>query len=259
MNHETNGCSHKNHSHNTITSDYGSFTIFGSDQGQAFHDFHRVGFTINRLANKSLINFILGILCLVYIVVNIVTLCMNTFTGELRQRHCHVFHLLEFWATFLFSIVSLSSFIFSRKRLNTIHSNATLLKLLLFSNIVFSGLPALFVTIDLDYFDWYAHECEYTVSILQALLDIIVFNLIVKDSYPIAPYVFLFMAGIQMFTYNFCENGEQISHYCEFLFEICTATIMFCFCVDNKVFLDQSLCHIFHNGGHCREYCDFVL
>jgi len=243
-----------------LSSQYGACEPDDATRISRTNDFHRIGFTINRLANKSCMNFALGIMCLFYVAINIITLCMNTFTGARRDRHCYTFHLLEFWATFFFSIVSLSSFIFSRKRLNTIHTNATLLKILLFANVVFSAVPALFVTVDLHYFDIYAHEVEYTVSILQAILDIIVFKLITKDSGGyLAPFIFLFMAVLQLVTYNFFENGEQLSHYFEFTFEICTATIMFCFCVDNKVFLDGTLCHLFHNGGHCKEYCDLVL
>jgi len=222
-------------------------------------DFYRVGFTIQRLASKSFVNFFLAVLCLVYVVVNVACFIMNCLPRSFRHTHCVVFHLLEFWATFFFSVVSLSSFIFARKPLKSIHDNPTFLKILLFANIVFSGVPAILVTIDLKTFEVFSHEIEYVVSILQALMDIIVFNLISKQNFVFMQVIFLGMAFLQFATYNLCANGEQISHFFEFIFEICTATIMFCFCVDNKFALDQVLCRIFHGSAHCVEHCDLLL
>jgi len=223
-------------------------------------EFYRVGFTIERLSRKSAINFFLAILCLLHVIVNVVCFVINCYPKDFRHRHGYTFHLLEFWATFAFSIVSLSSFIFSRKPLNAIHNNPTSLKLLLFANIVFSGVPAFLITIDIHTFEVMSHEMEYVVGLLQAIMDIIVFNLIVqKDHFQIGPFFFFGMALIQIITYNFCDNGEQISHFFEFIFEICTATVMFCFCVDNKFFLDGLLCSILHEGTHCMEHCDLIL
>ena len=85
-----------------------------------------------------------------YVGVNIVCLIMNSFPHSFRHNHALSFHLMEFWATFAFSIVSLSSFVVARRPL---YQDPVVLKLLLFMNVVFSIVPAILVTEDLHTFE----------------------------------------------------------------------------------------------------------
>jgi hypothetical protein len=241
----------------------------GHGHGHGRHEHHRLNielsetdnvavsmFTINRLATKSLVNFWLAILCLVYVAVNVVCLLMNSLSHQFRHDNELVFHLMEFWATFFFSIVSLSSFVFSRRPL---YQDPTILKILLFTNIVFSAVPAMLVSVDLHTFDLVAHEMEYVVGVLQAIMDMVILSIIYKKQSFVASLFFIAMALAQIIDYNFDPNGEQHSHFLEFIFEIGTATILFLFCVDNKLRADDLLCELLHHGSHAVQYCNVVV
>lgn len=213
-------------------------------------------FTIQRLAMKSCINFFLAILCLVYVAVNVVCLIMNSFPHSFRHNHAVSFHLMEFWATFAFSIVSLSSFVVSRRPM---YQDPVVLKLLLFMNIVFSAVPAILVTESLETFEIMSHEMEYFVGCLQAIMDIVILHIIAGPGSRSLSVIFLLMALAQVIVYNFSPNGEQISHFLEFSFEIGTATILFLFCVDNKLISDGLLCELLHQGRHNVQYCELMV
>jgi len=215
-------------------------------------------FTTQRLALKSCSNFFLAILCLVYVGVNIVCLIMNSFPHSFRHNHALSFHLMEFWATFAFSIVSLSSFVVARRPL---YQDPVVLKLLLFMNVVFSIVPAILVTEDLHTFEVLSHEMEYFVGCLQAIMDMVILHIISRSAQRsfVASAVFLLMALAQVVVYNFSPNGEQLSHFLEFIFEIGTATVLFLFCVDNKLIADGMLCELLHHGRHKVHDCELIV
>jgi len=232
--------------------------------GRTTTDFEtlRLQYTLRRLSTKSIMNFVLSLSCLMYVAVNVVCFIMNCCSKEFRHRHSLVFHLLEFWATFFFSIISLLVFTFTPKAISSFYRRPFYLKLILFMNVVFTLVPAVLLTVDKPTFEVMSHELEYVVGMLQALMDIAMLYAIAKSVSirTLGPVFFLFLAIVQIIIYNFCANGEQIAHFIEFIFEILTASITFSFCVDNKFYADNKICESFHyDCGHPLEECDLVL
>ena len=106
-------------------------------------------YRLESLETKSSVNFSLSMVCLLYAAINIVCFMMNWMGAQYTERHKHAFHLLEFWGTFVFSLVSVLSLVHSPRPLGRITQNPLRLKLVVFFNVTISFIPALLVSIDL--------------------------------------------------------------------------------------------------------------
>lgn len=211
---------------------------------------------LERLQDLSAKNFNLSILCLVYIAVNFVCLGIN-FCGQLygyldEGNHDLVFHLIEFWATFVFSVVQVYSLIHSPRSLGAVYSNTFVLKVVIFFNVVATFASALLVAVSLEWFEVPSHEIEYMNEITMGFLDVVLLAVVAQqygrnvDTRFATSIVGLVVAAIQLFVYNYWDGphgkvGEPAAHYFEFIFEILSAGISFCFCMDNKFLCDRSI------------------
>eukprot|EP00931_Biecheleriopsis_adriatica_P056927 TRINITY_DN33767_c0_g1_i1.p1 TRINITY_DN33767_c0_g1~~TRINITY_DN33767_c0_g1_i1.p1 ORF type:complete len:269 (+),score=36.09 TRINITY_DN33767_c0_g1_i1:100-906(+) len=211
---------------------------------------------LDRLQDLAKKNFNLSILCLVYIAVNFVCLGIN-FCGQYYGyldigSHDLVFHLIEFWATFAFSVIQVYSLVYSPRSLGSVYSNTFLLKLVIFFNVVATFSSALLVAVSLEWFEVPSHEIEYMNEITMGFLDVVLLAVVAKqyghvvDTRCATSAVALAVAAIQLFVYNYWDGphggvGEPAAHYFEFIFEILSAGVSFCFCMDNKFLCDRSI------------------
>lgn len=199
------------------------------------------------------INFILALLCLGYCGINMVLILVNYLNakadalGEEDVVDELTFHLIEFWATFLFALVECVSLVVTPKSLIKIYQSPLILKLVLFFNIVASLIPAVLVTLNRDVFEILSHEIEYLNEPTMSFVDmVLLWSLLQKDDQPVkGQFLSTIIAGliafIQMGIYNLLGRrddgdmvGEVLAHYFEFCFEIISSMIAFWFCMDNK-------------------------
>jgi len=94
------------------------------------------------------------------------------------QRACQrdldwIFHVLEFWATFVFSLVQAYALTLSPKPAEAVTTNPGLLKLVLFLSVSLTFVPALLVSIDLETFEMASHQLEYLNEFLMAFVDMV--------------------------------------------------------------------------------------
>lgn len=193
------------------------------------------------------VNFILSLCCLLFIGVNIVLLVLNSLHGVDK----FLFHMLEFWATFVFSLVDVFALVFAPKPMGTIFYRPIILKLLVAASVCLSFVPALLMTIDIDRFEFACHNTEYVADFTMALVDVILLYSIVRSGTTIQcqSYFMMVLIGltaassvIALVVYNVIQEdgfGEQIAHYLEFTFNIMNAGTSFWFVSDNRFLLEN--------------------
>jgi hypothetical protein len=110
-------------------------------------------FRLQLLRNMSDTNFLLAVLTLAYIGVNVVMTIFNNL--DRNDENCgdppsvfvarcgspvsdYVFHLIEFTATFMFSVLQAVALLYTPKSLMNVYDNPTALKIVLFFAIVSS-------------------------------------------------------------------------------------------------------------------------
>eukprot|EP00928_Gymnodinium_smaydae_P000013 TRINITY_DN10008_c0_g1_i1.p1 TRINITY_DN10008_c0_g1~~TRINITY_DN10008_c0_g1_i1.p1 ORF type:complete len:279 (+),score=34.78 TRINITY_DN10008_c0_g1_i1:68-838(+) len=241
---------------------------------------HRILFHLGELRSMSCVNLALSFFTLMYVGVNIVCIVINSYDNECytdaSEAVCNavtstlVFHLMEFWATFAFNVISFVAVAYSPKKLTAICSNPLLLKFLVFINLVTSFISAMLVTINLGKFEVVAHELEYTNELTMALIDLCILVSLVRGLRKAGStdearstltssgmlFIATCVAIVQLIIYNgmgWSEDGEPLgerpAHYCEFIFEIISATITFWFTMDNKLLADTQIADIMVNRG----------
>ena len=214
---------------------------------------------------KSYVNFLLAMLCLVYVGINVVCLVLNSMPHAYLESHDTVFHRMEFWGTFMFSLVDVLSLIYSPKPLGRICDNPFALKLFVFFNVTASLIPAILITADLEHFEVLAHEIEYTNELTMVLIDLVIlFSLVNESVSPSAsPRIsagMVVVSGIvcvlQLVLYNLLPDtlNERVAHYFEFVFEMFSAGTLFWFCMDNKMLADMRIANILIHGV-CFSNC----
>jgi hypothetical protein len=211
---------------------------------------------LDRLHNLSLKNLHLTILCMMYMGVNVVCLTINSMDEDFREANELVFHLLEFWATFVFSVVQVYSLVFSPRSLGAVYSNPLVLKMVVFFNVVATFISALLVSVSLENFEATSHELEYFNEITMAFVDVVLLAVVARQagygqqtgkcSTFLTTVVALVVAVVQLLIYNLLDgpnggSGEQLAHFFEFTFEILSAFISFSFCMDNKILCDKKI------------------
>mmetsp|Transcript_1421 Transcript_1421/g.2378 ORF Transcript_1421/g.2378 Transcript_1421/m.2378 type:complete len:360 (+) Transcript_1421:51-1130(+) len=224
----------------------------------------------NELASMSRVNTALAFLSVLYIAVQVICIILNSYDNDCdpsKDQSCDpattppVFHLLEFWATFMFNTVDLLAISYSPKKLSNQYEHPNLLKLLVLFNIGLSFCSSLLVSINLEKFEVLAHEFEYLNELTITLFDITIFLALLRGrSHEVnrqsdAKRVSLIgllavgcIAVLQLGVYNLCgwtadgdSNGEQAAHYLEFTFGIVSAGITFWFTMDNRISADKRL------------------
>ena len=233
---------------------------------------------LQSLQSMSNANFMISLFCLIYFGINVTLFycnyCIdknsvdkNSVDDKDPPISDEAFHLIEFWATFLFTIVEAFAIIQTPKALITIYENPLVLKVILFINIVATLVPALLVTINLEDFEVLSHELEYLNEITMSFVDLVFFySLCKKPNQDTAAsddlssmYVAIgacFIAIIQLGLYNgFGQNedgdmnGERLAHYIEFIFACISSTITFLFSLDNMFVTDKEISEILY-GSH---------
>jgi hypothetical protein len=246
---------------------------------------------LSELKLQHMINILLAVCALAYFAVQIVCFTINQFENEcygvedLKQAGATLspedqelveecegqtaawadksFHMLEFWATFLFNIVDILALLFSPKNLQTIFCSPILLKMLVFMNICTSLISAMIITINMPLFEVWSHEIEYIDEVMLATVDIIIlFSLIRKArggtqkqkcdvaSNAAIVIIALAVALAQFCIFNFMgwedgdfptgePKGEKMSHDLEFLFGCISSFITFWFTMDNALEADK--------------------
>jgi len=107
-------------------------------------------FELQQHKKLSDINLILCILSLFYVAINIVGLDWNGRDLDHRDATEVQMHLIEFWATLVFSLVEVCALVYSPRSLTSIarSTNTTLLKFVVFLNVVTAATAALLYTMD---------------------------------------------------------------------------------------------------------------
>lgn len=205
---------------------------------------------LHRLEDLSRKNIHLAMLCLVYIGVNVACLIVNSMSSTFREKHELQFHLLEFWATFGFSLVGIYALMLSPRSFSSIVDNPMILKILVFIDVVATFTSAALVTISLKHFEVISHELEYANELTMAFFDLVLLSVLARrdnagqQSSAGMCILAILIAVVQLAIYNMLDGprggaGEQIAHYFEFCFEILSATVTFMFCMDNKFNCDR--------------------
>lgn len=168
---------------------------------------------LQRLHLLSRKNFVLSILCLVVVASNIVTFILNFLamtpldvvqndgdpaaeadasaeTGVIlfwgaeakkMERETIMdkvglerpFHLFEFWMSFLFAVLEVFIIVYSPRSVSDIYSRPTVLKGIIFVNIVFAFVPPMLISFSLELYETLSHEIEYTNGLLVSFLDVV--------------------------------------------------------------------------------------
>jgi len=238
-------------------------------------------FELEQLTKLSTINLALCLFSLMYVAVNSVGFFWNCQPKEYRESIEVPMHNLEFWATLMFALVEVLALIYSPRGWSSIakNSNPLMLKVIVFLNVVTACVSPLLYSLDPKGNEWVSHEVEYANEVCTAFIDLVLLRTLVMYKRPLPPssdakspglsyrplddggdldqpgpaasfsdntsFFFMFAAFLfavsQTIVYNFCDNGEQLAHYMEFIFGICAGGISFWFCMDNKLRADNRI------------------
>lgn len=111
-------------------------------------------------------NFVAALLSLSYCALNMTLLYANLVNAHAKSMGLvppvdkHTFHLSEFWGTFGFALVEIFALMQTPKSLIATVNSPRLLKIIVFLNVVFTLIPAILVTVNLEYFEVVSHELE---------------------------------------------------------------------------------------------------
>lgn len=222
-------------------------------------------YRLNEMRSLESVNFTLAIACLVYCGINIALIIVNYVNSNSPTNNVVVseksFHLLEFWATFFFSIVTCISLTSTPKSILNIYNDPLTLRLILFFNIVAASLPAVLITLNMEYFETISHQIEYLNELTMSFIDLVlVWSLCQSagaDSATTSMAVISsIVALIQLAVYNGMgktDSGQMIgevpAHFLEFTFGIISSLIAFAFCMDNKFVCKKEIGEILY-GTH---------
>lgn len=126
---------------------------------------------VQRLNTISWVNLVVALLSLMYFSINVVCIIINSQSFCYREGNRWVFHALEFGGTFAFAVLEVVALLFSPKGLGNIYSNPTMLKAVLFFNVVASLFSFVAILFDLDKFEIASHEVEYLNELTMTFVD----------------------------------------------------------------------------------------
>mmetsp|Transcript_27367 Transcript_27367/g.35186 ORF Transcript_27367/g.35186 Transcript_27367/m.35186 type:complete len:305 (-) Transcript_27367:795-1709(-) len=218
-------------------------------------------YRLNEMRSLERVNFTLAIACLVYCSINIALIIVNRVNSQNPEDPPiseKVFHLLEFWATFCFAIVTTISLTATPKSILNIYNNPLTLRLVLFFNIVASAMPAMLMTLNTEYFEVVSHQIEYLNELTMSFIDLVLLWSLCKfeGANAIMAVIASIVACVQLAIYNGMgrtDDGEMIgevpAHFLEFTFGIISSLIGFAFCMDNKFVCKKEIGQILY-GTH---------
>ncbi len=218
-------------------------------------------YRLNEMRSLERINFTLAIACLVYCGINIALIIVNYVNSQHREDPPiseKAFHLLEFWATFCFAIVTCISLTSTPKSILNIYNHPLALRLILFFNIVASSIPAMLMALNTEYFEVISHQIEYLNELTMSFIDLVLVWSLCKfeGANAIMAVIASIVACVQLAIYNGMgrtDDGEMIgevpAHFLEFTFGIISSLIAFAFCMDNKFVCKKEIGQILY-GTH---------
>mmetsp|Transcript_8035 Transcript_8035/g.11642 ORF Transcript_8035/g.11642 Transcript_8035/m.11642 type:complete len:336 (+) Transcript_8035:90-1097(+) len=241
-------------------------------------------YRLNDFQKRANINFWLALVSLICCGINIVLFVLNhllndhggSSSKEVPAVSDETFHLVEFWTTFVYALVDACALITSPRSLLSIHKNIWTLKILFFFNVVASLVPALLVSLDLEFFEHIAHELEYINEFSLSLVSLILFTSLTnpkiimadnnqqegeshnykKNSIVVWPVLSvglsIVIAAVTFLVYNF--GAEVYAHYFEFCFNTLSCLVTFWFCMDNRFVAEMEIAQILY-GDHTTENC----
>jgi uncharacterized membrane protein len=218
-------------------------------------------YRLNEMRSLERVNFTLAIACLVYCGINIALIIVNYVNSQHREDPPiseKAFHLLEFWATFCFAIVTCISLTSTPKSILNIYNHPLALRLILFFNIVASSIPAMLMALNTEYFEVISHQIEYLNELTMSFIDLVLVWSLCKfeGANAIMAVIASIVACVQLAIYNGMgrtDDGEMIgevpAHFLEFTFGIISSLIAFAFCMDNKFVCKKEIGQILY-GTH---------
>ena len=218
-------------------------------------------YRLDEMRSLERVNFTLAISCLVYCGINIALIIVNYVNSQNQENPPiseRAFHLLEFWATFCFAIVTCISLTSTPKSILNIYNNPMTLRLVLFFNIVASSMPAMLMSLNTEYFEVLSHQIEYLNELTMSFIDLVLLWSLCKfeGANAIMAVIASVVACIQLAIYNGMgrtDDGEMIgevpAHFLEFTFGIISSLIGFAFCMDNKFVCKKEIGQILY-GTH---------
>lgn len=218
-------------------------------------------YRLDEMKSLESLNFTLAVACLVYCGINIALIVVNYVNSQDQENPPiseRAFHLLEFWATFFFAIVTCISLTSTPKSILNIYNNPMTLRLVLFFNIVASSMPAMLMTLNTEYFEVLSHQIEYLNELTMSFIDLVLLWSLCKfeGANAIMAVIASVVAFIQLAIYNGMgrtDDGEMIgevpAHFLEFTFGIISSLIGFAFCMDNKFVCKKEIGQILY-GTH---------
>ena len=238
----------------------------------------------------------LALACLMYCAINVALFLVNYVNHSLISDDEdpvvseQVYHLTEFWNTFAFAVIESISLVLQTTTNHHHHHRHSqqsqqqqqqpiisprLLKGLVITNIIAALVPALLMTMDMEYFEIPCHEAEYVNEIIMSAVDFLMLGGLYKNNHHnnsshshthntstddtavvvvnnTKPRFWAIVAGVigtlQLFLYNGLGRtpdgdmkGEVLAHYCEFAFGCLSGLITFWLCMDNKATADHHI------------------
>mmetsp|Transcript_19935 Transcript_19935/g.31108 ORF Transcript_19935/g.31108 Transcript_19935/m.31108 type:complete len:306 (+) Transcript_19935:237-1154(+) len=218
-------------------------------------------YRLNEMRQLERTNFTLAIACLVYCGINIALIIVNYVNSQNQEDPPiseKAFHLLEFWATFCFAIVTCISLTSTPKSILNIYNSPMTLRLILFFNIVASSMPAMLMSLNTEYFEIISHQIEYLNELTTSFIDLVLLWSLCKfeGANAIMAVIASIVACVQLAIYNGMgrtDDGDMIgevpAHFLEFAFGIISSLIAFAFCMDNKFVCKKEIGQILY-GTH---------
>mmetsp|Transcript_35528 Transcript_35528/g.82962 ORF Transcript_35528/g.82962 Transcript_35528/m.82962 type:complete len:320 (-) Transcript_35528:41-1000(-) len=229
---------------------------------------------LQSLAHKAFVNQILSLGAISFAAVSIVLIILLSYPDrpcvDEKDTDCEatprvIFHNLEFWATFFFSVIEVIAIRYSPRNSAAIYKYSNLLKFMVALNVGVALCSATLVAINLERFEFAAHQMEYSHALLAAAVDVILIASLVKDDGGVVKggNKWVAYAGFgfsalcvcaaisQLVIYNSMGKdedgvpiGETPAHFIEFSFDFMSAIILYWFCIDNAFRCDMEQLHI---------------
>jgi hypothetical protein len=175
----------------------------------------------------SSVNLRLAVLSMMYLGSNIVCVILNVadndcYPCEEAAVSPEVFHRFEFSATFLFSLVSTFSLVYSPERS---FSSPLLLRALLFCNVGATYIAAALVYLNVERFEIAAHNLEYSTELTMALFDLMLLRAMLDGSRSrrlvigsVVVATGVAVAQLAIYNLRLPWTGERAAHFLEFSF-----------------------------------------
>ena len=226
---------------------------------------------MHELRGLAFVNFVLALLTLLYLAMNLVLLFL---TLKSYKGDGVILHHVEFWSTFFYACVEAFALIYTPRAISSISGRPTLLKVLLFFDVVATFCPAVLVTLNLEEFETIAHQIEYLNELTMAFANLVLLASLVRRRRGAEPgqsaggdgavnasiaLAAAATAAVQVLVYNSgLPDAERVAHYFEFTFAVLSSFVTFWFCLDNRAMGEEEvLCIMYGDHRDCSN-CNVV-